>query len=44
VMVVEVDRFLDEPEAQGSYAEIEIVLRVVDRRGDMMKAENRHSD
>ena len=43
VMVVEVDGLLDQSKAEGAPAEIQIVLRVVDRRRDVMQAENRHS-
>ena len=37
VMVVEVDRLLDEPQTERAEAEIEIVLRIVDGRGDVVK-------
>ena len=40
VAVVEVHRPLDETEAESLEAEIEIVLRVVHRGGDVMEAEN----
>ena len=42
VMVVEVDGLLDQAEAETAEAEVEIVLRGVNRRGDVMKTENRH--
>src|SRR5207249_6007627 len=42
VVVVEVDRLLDEPQSQSTYAEIEVVLCVVDGRGDVMQAQDRH--
>ena len=42
VMVVEVDGLLHQPKAEAAQAEIEIVLGVVDRRRDVMQAENRH--
>ena len=38
VMVVEVDGLLDEAEPEIAQAEIEIVLRVVDGGGDVVKA------
>jgi hypothetical protein len=38
VMVVEVDGLLDETEPEIAQAEIEIVLRVVDGGGDVVKA------
>jgi hypothetical protein len=41
-MVVEVDRLLDQAKAKTLETEIEIVLRVVNGRGHMMKSENRH--
>ena len=41
VVVVEVDGLLDEPQAEQIEAEIQIGLRVVDRRRDVMQTENR---
>jgi len=38
VMVVEIDSFLDQPQAEPAQTEIEIVLRVVDGRGHVVKA------
>jgi hypothetical protein len=37
VMIVEVDRLLDQAESEAAEAEIEIVLRIVDGRGDVVK-------
>ena len=41
VVVVEVDRLLDESQAEAVEAEVQIGLRVVDRRRHMVQAENR---
>ena len=40
-MVVEVDGLLHEPQAERIEAEVEILLRIVDRRGDVVQAEDR---
>jgi hypothetical protein len=39
-VVIEVDGFLDEAQSERANAEIEIGLRIVHRRGDMMQAED----
>jgi hypothetical protein len=41
VMIVEVDRLLDQSEAEHSQAEAEIRLRVGDGRGHVVQAQNR---
>ena len=40
VVVIEIDRLLHEPKSEGTHAEIEIRLRLVDGRGHMVKAED----
>jgi hypothetical protein len=40
VVIVEIDRFFDQPETEQPRVEIEILLGVVDGRGDVMEALN----
>ena len=41
-MIVEVDGLLDEPQAEPAEREVEVVLCVVDGRGDVVQTQNGH--
>jgi hypothetical protein len=41
-MIVEVDGLLDEAQPETFQTEIQIILRIIDRRGDVMQTEKRH--